>query len=219
MSLTADDVLELLMLCAFSTLNQENRQWCTLFTEEDIKVLNYWLDLEKYYSHSYGNAISYKTSCPLLADITKSIMKFTNKSEPFGEFRFGHSGTILALMSLLELYKDPVTLYSSQYRQNVNRVFHVYKMVPMAANFAFVLNRCDGNTYKVQVLMNEKLMSLPCCVRQGQTTCSLETFKSCFEYKDCDFDGMCRVSSAGIMEGGFKWWFILTVIVAFKAPY
>ena len=47
--------------------------------------------------------------------------------------------------------------------------------------------------HKVQLLVNEMAVGLPCC--HGNTTCTLDGFVSCFEetVKSCDFDAMCSL--------------------------
>lgn len=201
------------MLCAFSTQFSENKGWCSLFTDDDLEVLNYWIDMKNYYGHSYGNKLAYEASCPLMADITNSLKKFVNASMPIGIFRFAHSGTVFALETILEQFYHGVIYDSDMYHKDQYRPFRSYDMAPMGANVAFVLYKCSGSEeYKVQVLVNEKLMELPCCKRNGQTTCSLDIFSLCFG-QSCNFDEMCRVSSASLRHVPTLWLVIVIVVL------
>jgi len=217
LSLTAGDIQELFTLCAFSSITPENKAWCSTFTDNDIDILNYWTDLENYYSSSYGNKFSYQIGCPLMADIIDTINKYIKEGFPFGIFRFAHSSSVLTLQSLLDLYHDPFVLTSSNYKQYQRRLFNIYNILPMSGNIAFVLNKC-GSSYKIQVLVNERLVTLPCCASKGQgnDTCDLDTFKSCFEHigLNCNFKAMCsiNVSSASWLSGPTLW---LILIITF----
>ncbi|KAK3703508.1 hypothetical protein QZH41_006198, partial [Actinostola sp. cb2023] len=117
-NLTAEDAKDLFMLCAFATLNHETREWCSLFTDNDIKVFEYQSDLDNYYTHSYGNEFSYNTSCPLLGDVINTLNKFVKESVPYGIFRFAHSSTMVALQSILGMYKDPYKLMADNFEQS-----------------------------------------------------------------------------------------------------
>ncbi|KAK3743401.1 hypothetical protein QZH41_002301 [Actinostola sp. cb2023] len=217
-NLTAEDAKDLFMLCAFATLNHETREWCSLFTDNDIKVFEYQSDLDNYYTHSYGNEFSYNTSCPLLGDVINTLNKFVKESVPYGIFRFAHSSTMVALQSILGMYKDPYKLMADNFEQSTNRTFRISRNVPMAANLAFVLYRC-GKEFKVQVLMNERPAALPCC--NGQSVCALKTFMSCYEDigKNCDFEAMCKLSAHTASSTNLRssvWW-LTVVLVALRA--
>ena len=79
----------------------------------------------------------------------------------------------------------------------------VSNMVPMSANIAFVLYACNSTEkagkleYKLQVLVNEKPVTLPCC--HGNPTCGLVEFLSCFKetVDSCDFEAVCSSSPVG----------------------
>jgi multiple inositol-polyphosphate phosphatase/2,3-bisphosphoglycerate 3-phosphatase len=221
--LTADSAQKLFWLCAFATMNHENRDWCSVFSDEDLEVLEYYDDINQYYRHSYGNEISYKTNCPLVADIIDSLKAFVTKnlSYPYGIFRFTHIGTMTALQSILGMYNDSVHLKANNFADNSNRMFRTSKNVPMAANMAFVLYKCDKEpNYMIQILMNERPAVLPCC--NNSSLCSFKTFMSCYEAigKNCDFDAMCRFPtpkvSSSIQNTCVSWVMLLVLLHVFK---
>ncbi|XP_031554407.1 multiple inositol polyphosphate phosphatase 1-like [Actinia tenebrosa] len=193
--LSAESVQKLFWLCAFATMNQENRDWCSVFTKDDLEVLAYYDDINQYYRHSYGNEISYRTNCPLLADITHSLKAFVtqNQSYPYGIFRFTHIGTMTALQSILGMYNDSVQLKANNFAEQRDRTFRISRNVPMSANMAFVLYKCEKKpNHMVQLLINERPAVLPCC--GNGSLCSFQTFLSCYEpiSNNCDFDKMCQ---------------------------
>ncbi|KAL9954606.1 hypothetical protein ACROYT_G042170 [Oculina patagonica] len=185
LSLTFDFVEKIFRLCAFGVMNRGDDTWCALLDDEDIKVLEYQGDLEHYYEHSYGNELSYKIVCPLLSDITQILRDVsTAKSDLRGIFRFTSSGTLFSLLTMFGLLNQNTPLRADNYQQNSKRNFTSNK-VPMAGNIAVVLFECNSTEkagkleHKLQVMVNEKPVSLPCC--HGNTTCSLGEFLSCFK--------------------------------------
>ena len=204
LSLTFDFVEKIFRLCAFGIMNRGDNSWCPLLDKEDMKILEYQGDLEAYYEHSYGNQLGYKIVCPLLSEMTLNVQDFSKgNSDVRGVFRFASSGTLISLLTVLGLYKDSLPLRADNYLQQSKRHFRISNMVPMSGNIALVLYECNstenaGNQeHKVQLLVNEKLVSLPCC--HGNTTCALDEFVSCFEetVKSCDFDAMCSLPPTG----------------------
>ncbi|EDO37606.1 predicted protein, partial [Nematostella vectensis] len=189
--LNVEVVEKMFMLCAFLTVNDNDTSWCSLFEEEDLNVLEYYLDMWQYYEHGYGHEITYKSICPLVAEIAQTIKSFTKKKIPNGIFRFAHSGGIISLQSILSLYRDPIPLTAGNYHKLSNRTFRIARNAPMSSNIAFVLHECtDG--YKVQVLVNERLTVLPCC---KSAVCKLDKFLECYEAigSNCDLEKMCKL--------------------------
>lgn len=198
LSLTFDYVEKIFRLCSFGVMNRDDNTWCPLLDDEDMKVLEYQADLEAYYEHSYGNQLSYKVVCPLLSQMSTNLKEFSEgKIDARGVFRFSSSGTLMALLTILGLYKDNVPLTAGNYREQSNRFFRLSNMVTMSANIALVLFECNSTEvagkrqFKVQLLVNEVPVGLPCC--QGNMECTLEQFLSCYIeiVKGCDFDAMC----------------------------
>ncbi|XP_028413993.1 multiple inositol polyphosphate phosphatase 1-like [Dendronephthya gigantea] len=199
-SLTFEDVDVIRRLCAFGIMNHEDDSWCALLDSASLDVMNYVGDLKNFYEHSFGNELGYEIICVLLADIIENLEDFSKgSSEARGVFRFASSGTMFALLTALGAYDNGTTLSASNFRPNSSRRFPS-RLVPMSANIALVLFKCnlrgkqnETQNYKVQILINEKPMALPCC--QGNITCSFEEFQAYFKHTvdNCDFDAMCAL--------------------------
>ncbi|CAB4043015.1 multiple inositol polyphosphate phosphatase 1-like, partial [Paramuricea clavata] len=202
LSLTFQDVNTVRKLCAFGIMNHNDDSWCALLDSENLNVLNYASDLEKYYENSFGNELSYKIICVLLGDITDSLDDFSKGTSEFrGVFRFASSGTLFSLLTMLGLFDNGTALRADNFKQSSNRKFPS-TFVPMSANIALVLYTCNSTEvngkkpdHKVQILVNEKPVGLPCC--QGNLNCSLDDFLTYFKdaVDTCDFDTMCALSS------------------------
>ena len=143
LSLTFEDAEIITKLCAFGIMNDGDDSWCALLNEEDLNVINYALDLESFYEHSSGNELSYKIICFLLGDITKNLEDFSKGTNDVrGEFRFASSGTMFSLFTMLEIFSNGTVLRANNFKQNRNRKFS--NLVPMSANVAFVLYKCNS---------------------------------------------------------------------------
>ena len=202
MSLTFDLVEKLFRLCAFGVMNRNDSSWCDLLEDNDVKIMEYQGDLEAYYEHSYGNQLNLKMECTLLSEITKNLRDFSaGQTDLRGVFRFTSSGTLVGLLTILGLFKDSMPLRADNYLQMRKRQFVLSNMVPMSGNVAVVLYACKSSgmaekrDHKVQVLVNEEPVTLPCC--HENVICSLDEFLSCFKetVDSCDLEAMCSLPS------------------------
>ena len=144
LELTVDNVQALFRLCVFGVLTDNDKTWCDLFDLDDLRVIEYLTDLKQYYEDSYGHEMNYQISCPLVEDIMKNLEEFTKEKKPRGIFRFGHSQTVLPLMSVLGLFRDETPLRADNFKEQGGRKLWSARVLPMAANVAFVLYECDG---------------------------------------------------------------------------
>lgn len=146
-SLRREDVVEIFLMCAFGVqTDSADSSWCSVFKDEEFKVLEYLNDLKLYWDRSYGRKINYKMACPLYAEITDSFERFLKKGKPRGIFRFAHTGTVIPLLTMLGLYNDSVPPRADNFNEQANRAFRISDVVPMSANVAFVFYNCkhDG---------------------------------------------------------------------------
>jgi len=192
--------------------------WSGTFSLSELKIMEYYQDLEHWWKYSYAYPISYQQSCPLLVNTVKSMdkaLKATedNKSYTKALVQFGHSQTVLSLFTLLGLYKDSFALKSSNYaREGVNRVFRTSRISPFATNVGMVLYKCDVHTQvsasdlakkapgvtwpdrfvsdMVQLLLKETPVPFP--FTDNHLT-SLAEMKQHYRHQlVCDFDEICE---------------------------
>lgn len=203
--------VEMFLMCAFGIqTDSADTSWCDLFGEEDLKVLEYLNDLKLYWERSYGHAINYRMSCLLYANITDSFERFLESGKPHGVFKFAHTGTVIPLLTMLELYKDSVPPRADNFVLQADRKFRISNVVPMGGNVAFVLYRCKNPTkasdnqketgekeafrasqMKIQLLVNEAAVLMPAC--EGRMYCSLQKFLSYYSHikKNCNIKKIC----------------------------
>jgi hypothetical protein len=99
--------------------------------------------------------------------------------------RFGHCSNIYTLIASLGLFNSTLAMSAENYETQMARPFRSSKIAPFNANIGFVLFKCDTDTYKIQVLVNE----LPVDVF-GSTD---STEKSVCNGSVCDYVGLRRL--------------------------
>ncbi|XP_060586938.1 multiple inositol polyphosphate phosphatase 1-like [Ruditapes philippinarum] len=216
-SFTEDDVYQIYELCAYeSYIFNDNMTWCKLLTDEDRILLEYGQDIEKYYKLSYGHPINSQMACPLVKDMFDTMDKAMNSSwdyENLGDmnntdylaakFQFGHSETIVPLMTALGLYKDNTPLLATNFNTMSGRKFRTSNIDPYTSNLAFVIYACDNvmQTYAtergsrefvVKLFVNAKEVNIPSC---GDLPCYYGVVKR--KYNDyinkCNIKEICGI--------------------------
>ncbi|XP_033644412.1 multiple inositol polyphosphate phosphatase 1-like [Asterias rubens] len=198
-NLSRAEVILLSEMCGFDlAMHNDSNTWCKLFEQQDLYAPEYHSELKNYWNKAYGFSINYRISCELALDAINYLEKRVTMptSTPLGNFKFGHSETIVPLVTLMGLFNDPIALLSSNFDEHINRVFRAGNMSPFAGNVAFALYRCNGSSdtvHRVQVLLNERPVKLDFCTGQF---CSLEEFKGGIERAigTCDFKEECAAA-------------------------
>lgn len=206
-TLSPQAVVEMYLMCAFGTqTDSKDVSLCSLFSDDDFRVLEYLNDLKVYWSYGYGRKINSRMACLLYRNLLLSFNQHIQISKPYGVFQFAHTGTVVPLLTLLGLFQDEQPLRSDNFptMQN-NRTFRPSDIVPMSANVAFVLYDRSRNATKskharpkssfsrilIQVLVNEVVVKVPAC--KGKKYCRLKKFVefySSFE-KNCNIRKIC----------------------------
>ena len=120
-----------------------------------------------------------------------------------GIFRFGHSESLVPLLSILGLYKDTEDLRADNFANKKDRKFRASLISPFAANLAFILHKCDSHedrgdsleSFQLQLLVNEKPTKFPFC---DTDLCPYSVVRQQYSYyiNDCDLASMCRLQES-----------------------
>ncbi|NXJ91954.1 MINP1 phosphatase, partial [Corythaixoides concolor] len=207
--LNADLVQVAFLTCSYElAIKNVTSPWCSLFSEEDAKVLEYLNDLKQYWKRGYGYDINSRSSCILFQDIFQHLdkaVKESKSSKPISSpliVQVGHAETLQPLLALMGFFKDDEPLKANNYVRQRDRKFRSGRIVPYAANLVFVLYHCDHvksseEEYQVQVLLNEKLMSFHHSNETISTYADLKDY-----YKDilenCHFKEECELPKANV---------------------
>ena len=203
MSLSYDEIKLMYGVCSWDLImfnGSLSKGMCSMFTQDELSVIEYGEDIDDYYMRSNAYNISYQSSCPLLRDVLQSLQAQAGRNVSYnkysGLFRSGHSDTVLPFYAMLGVYTNRIPLLSTNYLQNENRTFLVGCLVPFSANLYFVLYKKDGNNevndYKIQLYVNERLTQIPGC--QSMTDCNFATFEKHYQgiVNRCDYQKMCQ---------------------------
>ncbi|XP_069365747.1 multiple inositol polyphosphate phosphatase 1-like isoform X3 [Maniola hyperantus] len=184
-ALTLDEVILMYRVCGYeiSWHKYTTSPWCFGFDEKSIKVLEYYDDLKKYWVDGYAH--SQQAACMVMKNMFDSMSKRGRNAT----FLFSHSGTILKLLTHLQLYKPDGPLRGDAIVEN--RPWRMSNIDCFASNIAFVLFKCkDGD--KILTLHQEKVIKLPMCSRE---LCPLAELKEHFHntIHNCNFTDLCSV--------------------------
>ncbi|NXY75315.1 MINP1 phosphatase, partial [Glareola pratincola] len=207
--LNADLVQVAFLTCSYElAIKNVTSPWCSLFSEEDAKVLEYLNDLKQYWKRGYGYDINSRSSCILFQDIFWHLDKAVEESKsskPISSpliVQVGHAETLQPLLALMGFFKDDEPLKANNYVRQTHRKFRSGRIVPYAANLVFVLYHCDQvktskEEYQVQMLLNEKLMPFHHSNETISTYADLKDY-----YKDilenCHFKEECELPKINI---------------------
>ncbi|KAK9720668.1 Histidine phosphatase superfamily (branch 2) [Popillia japonica] len=189
--LSFDDVNLMYTTCAFETAWTSNTKspWCIPFDIDTIKVMEYSEDLKYYWVDGYGKEITYKQACIAF----NNMLNFMTAEDPYPHavLYFTHSGTLLKMLSHLNLYREDKPLRAADYNDNHNRKWRVSKIDTFGSNLAFILHKCNGEK-KLLVLHNEVPVKLPSC--PDNELCDLQKIKDYYSSSitDCSFDSICE---------------------------
>ncbi|XP_039312846.1 multiple inositol polyphosphate phosphatase 1 [Solenopsis invicta] len=146
--------------------------WCDMFTEDEMKALEYEEDLQFYYDAGPGDTLNSQLGCHLIRDMferfTKLEMNQTQSrhiAKQNGVFYFAHSHMITMFLSALGIGKDSVPLTATNFRDMSNRSWRISRLVPFNANIAAVFHRCNTSEapFRVTFYLNEYPLTLEGC--------------------------------------------------------
>lgn len=110
--------------------------WCAAFTFEQVKVLEYYIDLKEYYENSYGTDINGRIMCEAMRDMLNHL---DSPKEPTTAAYFAHKSSILLLISAMGAYQDGINLRVDNFDQlKDRRKWKTSELSPFASNLAAV---------------------------------------------------------------------------------
>ncbi|XP_071106368.1 multiple inositol polyphosphate phosphatase 1-like [Haliotis cracherodii] len=215
--LKTENLRTMYLVCGYETALYQSSPWCSLFDEEDFKVLEYLSDLKHYYKNGPGHKITGVQSCPLVTDIFTTMDDAIEAMETevdeedlngyiLGNFYFGHAETLGPLYTALGLFNDTLPPTADNYQQQSSRLFRTSEILPFSANLMLILYECDQNDellteseaadetretsqYMLRLYVNEKLMKIPGC---EDFTCLYSHVRKRFvDLISCNFSQVC----------------------------
>lgn len=208
-SMVSSEVLNSIWnMCKFENAMKDDSVWCSLFSKNDIKALEYIEDVKSYIGGAYGENVKVKQTCPLVKNLIEAFEEGIKLTGAPGEKRkayyfFSHAGPMKKLLAAFGLFKDDDSFSESRIRDfegNLkvpkDRKWRSSVISPFSANMAFVLYRCEkaGRQVKHKVLatVTERPVKLAGC---KDTRCSVDKFFAAYnDMKNCDLNEICSKS-------------------------
>jgi hypothetical protein len=135
------DIEVIYNMCGFETAwrhlpHNGKSIWCSLFkNEQHIDIMEYLEDLEYYWIDGPGFEITRKIACRTVDDMLNQLDPSNSKQSL--SFYFTHSGTMLKLLTFLELYRDDFHLTADKW--NYQRKWRTSHIDSFASNIIAVL--------------------------------------------------------------------------------
>jgi len=194
-NVSRDDLFLMHSTCRFDLMSTPNEisPWCRIFSDEELKVLEYMKDLESYYEDGPAYDLNYDQACVLGEDMWNIFNNVINGDDSTtGTLYFSHSGATQKFLAFLHLFEDEDDLRSDNYEEmKDDRKWRTSVNVPMANNIAFVLQQCGEQDYKIGLFLNEQLVQVPGC---NQDWCPMDTFINLYPLiSNCDFNKICGI--------------------------
>ncbi|KAG0170767.1 PHOsphatase [Apophysomyces sp. BC1034] len=184
--------------CIFDVAQYRNTKFfCSLLSHDEILQLEYFRDLNIYYTYSYGYPeINTKVACELGQVLYQELQDAYNKMDGYHKLslKFGHTQSIIFLQSYLGLFKDPFILRANTSQADIDRrVFRTANFCQFAANIGFQLLTRKGTSDRyVRVLVAERPVVMPGC---GTELCPYAKFESVMKpLLQCNYEEVCSLS-------------------------
>lgn len=126
-------------LCRFEQAFDLTRPapWCSVFSIDDISVLEYGEDLKYYYEAGYGFEMNKNLLCEAMQNMLKFLQTSSVGEQPTRIY-VTHSTAMQLMLVELGLYEDEVPLTSSNYKQENSRKWRTSQQTAFASNLAVI---------------------------------------------------------------------------------
>ena len=133
------NVRSMWQLCRFEQAFDlaKNAPWCSVFSLNDIAVLEYGEDLGYYYEAGYGFAMNKNILCEAMQNLLKYLQSNNVNDQP-ARVLIGHSTTVQVLMVALGLNEDSVKPTRSNFAQQTYRKWRTSQQTAYASNLAVI---------------------------------------------------------------------------------
>jgi len=187
------DVKHMYVACIFGYALNISDAWCSVFSTDDLKVLEYNADIDDYYKDSYGNEINAKQACPVVKYIVDLFKFYEERKRSKVALHFSHSGALKKVYAAFGLFRDDRPLTADDFCALNSRKWRSSHVSPFNTNIVFVLYQC-GEEYKVMTLHNENPVVIDGC---DSVLCPLQKFKEKYKpvSQDCDIKRICNICS------------------------
>uniref|UniRef100_A0A1B0D7V2 Multiple inositol polyphosphate phosphatase 1 n=1 Tax=Phlebotomus papatasi TaxID=29031 RepID=A0A1B0D7V2_PHLPP len=132
--------------------------WCSLFSPDDVKVLEYLHDLEEFYLAGSSSELNERMAKELLENF---LDYFVSRKEPRVAAFFAHSTTLELFLTILRIGQDDVALTAENFKEMEDRKFRTSQIAPFAGNLGVVSVSCGkSKRNRLLFILNERQLDL-----------------------------------------------------------
>lgn len=188
--------------CRYELFGFGSSVWCTVFDNEDLKILDYLEDVEVLLEDCYGPESRPEMACPVIKDLLEKLESSMKEESNDGLLKtyifFSHSDSLKKLLAYLGVGR-----YSNGFRrQEVEEFSKTGKVpqhgwvssliAPFSGNMTFILYKKENSNaptdYEILTILNET----PVRVNGCNGICDPEDFKRTYsDAKQCDLFKIC----------------------------
>ncbi|CAK1579913.1 unnamed protein product [Parnassius mnemosyne] len=186
--LSPKDIYSLYEICRFyrSWTPTKQSPWCSVFSDQDLVVLEYRDDVRHYYRNGYGSWVNLNLGGPVLKDLYENFEAAVNGSGRNVVSYFTHDTMLEMTFCALGLFKDDAPIRGAE--RNPDRLWKTSFISSFSVNLIAVLNSCQesgSQTYRVQFFINERETEL--CPTTGCTWRQFQDYFHKFTTTNLDF--------------------------------
>ncbi|KAG8181954.1 hypothetical protein JTE90_026895 [Oedothorax gibbosus] len=188
-TLSYEEVEIMYTACVFGYALNISDIWCSVFSNDELKVMEFEADIDDYYKDAYGNEINYKQACPIAKYIVDLFNSNKNSIDPKVVLQFSHAGGIKKVYPLFGLFRDEIPLTADAFCEQNDRKWRSSLISPFNSNIAFILYQCPDE-HKVAIFHNEKAVQVNGC---SSKLCSYKEFSETYEVigNRCNIRKLC----------------------------
>ncbi|OBA19723.1 acid phosphatase [Metschnikowia bicuspidata var. bicuspidata NRRL YB-4993] len=201
-NLTTDDVENMFEWCAYEINVRGSSPVCDLFTNEEYIRYSYSVDVDKYYSNSFGNNMTATVAAPYL----NATMQFMKEETP--EFKvllaFTHDTDLEIFHSALGLVEPDHDL-PTDHVPFPSPYSHV-QVTPQGARIITEKYNCGGTSY-VRYLINDAVLPIKTCQDGPGFSCEMSKYESYIELRlqGKDYETQCGIEPGVPSTVSFLW--------------
>ncbi|XP_044732938.1 multiple inositol polyphosphate phosphatase 1-like [Chrysoperla carnea] len=204
-------------LCRYEeSILSKDSAWCSVFTEDQLKLLQYNEDLLSYYTKGYGNEYSKNIGCHTVKEMFNDLDDFVNKRNILKAIiTFTDSVQFQTLLTALGIEEDSNPISADNYKEKISDNSYLWRtsdISPIGANFAAVKYDCHPNT-KVKFFLNEKPITIFDCPN-GMCEWKILQEKLSGITEKCTFDFCGLASSSSETSKDYSLLYIFSILGA-----
>jgi multiple inositol-polyphosphate phosphatase/2,3-bisphosphoglycerate 3-phosphatase len=211
-TLSASELKMMFKGCSFGHAIHTDSSWCSVFSKQELRLIELHEDLDDYFADAYGRTINQRSPCPVVEDLVSRIQNAIARRDLSTRtfLRFSHAGAVKPLVSYFGLFDQldtelPASSSSCSEREewdSRSRVWRSSLIAPFSANIQFILYNCTSNAasngnsgsgidYRLLSLLQESPVTVRGC---DSELCPVDQFLA--QYRSahqCDLEKICRL--------------------------